>query len=132
MFYPLCQVSTNGLLSLNTTSSSFTPEKFPTDDPIIAPFWADADTTCNGSVYYTNSSITNVSLLNRAADIINTAFTDANFVPQQLYVITWFEVDYYRSTSVIPEVHSCISISLTLILLFDSTGKHISDCAHCQ
>ena len=87
---------------MNATSDSYSPEEFPTSDPLIAPFWADAyaDTTdvngTRGVVYYTNSSITNMSLLDRAANIVNTAFTEANFVPQQLYVVTWFEVDYFR------------------------------------
>ena len=84
------------MLSLNTTDARYVPTRFPTMDVLIAPFWADADTTVgsgSGHVYY--RSTINQSLLNRTAEIINTAFTGANFVPEHLYVVTWFQVGYY-------------------------------------
>ena len=84
------------MLSLNKTDARFTPDRFPTMDALIAPFWADADTTVGngtGHVYY--RSTTNQTLLDRATDIVNTAFTGANFVTEHLYVVTWFKVGYY-------------------------------------
>ena len=94
--YIYLQVASNGFLSLNATraADSFTPEKFPVDDPLIAPFWADVDTELGGNVFY--RSTTNMSLLNEAERIINNAFTGANFVPEDLYIVTWFKVDYYH------------------------------------
>ena len=65
-------------------------------DALIAPFWADADTRDGrgtGHVYY--RSTLNQTLLNRATEIVNTAFTGANFVSEHLYVVTWFEVGYF-------------------------------------
>ena len=65
-------------------------------DVLIAPFWADADTTVGrgtGHVYYRTT--TNQTLFDRAAQIINTTFTGENFVPEHLYVVTWFEVGYF-------------------------------------
>ena len=86
------------MLSLNATVARFTPDRFPTIDVLIAPFWADADTTPGngtGHVYYGSTS--NSTVLNRAAQIINTAFTrpEANFTPEHLYVVTWLEVGYF-------------------------------------
>ena len=94
------QVASNGFLSLNATraANSYTPEMFPVDDPLIAPFWADVDTERGGNVYY--RSTTNTSLLNEAERIINNAFTGANFVPDHLYIVTWFKVDYYHSSGI--------------------------------
>ena len=93
------QIATNGLLSLNGSVTTFTPRPFPTVDPLIAPFWADADTTPGfgtGAVYYTNKSMTNPTLLDRSSEIINTAFIGATFVTQYLYIVTWFRVGYFQ------------------------------------
>ena len=68
-------------------------------DVLIAPFWADADTTVGsgtGHVYYRSS--TNQTLLDRATAIVNTAFIGVNFAPEHLYVVTWFEVGYFGQT----------------------------------
>ncbi len=86
-------MSTNGLISLNRTINSFTPVIFPTGDPLITPFWADADTTGIGNVYFRTT--TQQMLLNNASDIINTAFSDSNFIPQHLTIVTWLEVGYF-------------------------------------
>ena len=86
------------MLSLNATDARFTPASFPTMDVLIAPFWADADTTPGtgtGHVYYRSTS--NSTLLNWATQIINAAFIEANFAPEHLYVVTWFEVGYFGS-----------------------------------
>ena len=84
------------MLSLNTTDARYTPARFPTMDVLIAPFWADADTTVGrgtGHVYY--RSTMNQTLLDRVTVIVNTAFTGANFVAEHLHVVTWFEIGYY-------------------------------------
>ena len=68
-------------------------------DALIAPYWADADTTVNmgtGNVYY--RSTTNQLLLDRSSEIINTAFTGKSFVAQYLYIVTWFRVGYFQET----------------------------------
>lgn len=48
-------------------------------------------------MYYRSTS-TNQPLLNKAAEIINAAFNETNFVPEDLYIVTWFEVGYYGQT----------------------------------
>jgi hypothetical protein len=88
-------VSTNGLISLNRTLNSYTPVKFPTANPLIAPFWADADTRGIGNVYFRTT--TQQMLLKNASDIINAAFSDSNFIPQHLMIVTWFEVGYFNN-----------------------------------
>ena len=87
------------MLSLNTTDKRYNPAAFPITDVLIAPFWADADTTDGsgtGHVYY--RSTINQTLLDRATAIITTSFADANFVTEHLYIVTWFEVGYYGQT----------------------------------
>ena len=48
---------------------------------------------------YYRSTRTNQLLLDRAAKIINTAFNEANFVPEHLYIVTWFKVGYYGQSN---------------------------------
>ena len=97
------QVATNGLISLDVNVTTFTPKVLPTVDstPLIAPFWADADTDPmfgTGDVFYSNRSRTNQTQLDRSSEIINTAFVGATFVTQHLYIVTWFRVGYFQRT----------------------------------
>ena len=70
------------------------PQQFPTGAAAIAPFWTDIDTSGGrGNVFY--RSTTDSSLLNRAGQIINTAFVGAAFAPQILYIMTWFRVGFF-------------------------------------
>ena len=42
-------VNNNGSVSFNDGVSAYTPEPFPTSSqPMIAPFWGDVDTRCEG------------------------------------------------------------------------------------
>ena len=80
--------------------TDFAPVIFPIVDPLIAPFWADADTSPSrgtGDVYYTNRSTVNQTQLDRSSEIINTAFLGATFVTQYLYVVTWFRVGFFQN-----------------------------------
>jgi len=70
---------------------------FPTrlgQDTIIAPFWADVDTTGTGTVYYRETS--DPSLLSRAANEIQSTVA-ASFMPSHLFIATWDAVGYYMN-----------------------------------
>jgi hypothetical protein len=46
-------INTNGNLTFTGPLATFTPDGFPINIPMVAPFWADVDTrTCNGQAYY--------------------------------------------------------------------------------
>jgi len=70
---------------------------FPTrlgHDTIIAPFWADVDTTGTGTVYYRETS--DPSLLSRAANEIQGTVA-TSFTPSYLFIATWDAVGYYMN-----------------------------------
>lgn len=68
-------INNNGNITFNSALSEFTPETFPiSEQPMIAPFWGDVDTSCIdcGDVYIGSPN--------------------ANTI-----VVTWNEVSYYGS-----------------------------------
>ena len=89
--------NTNGLISLNRAFTNFTPVSFSIGvrDPLITPFWADADTIGIGNVYFWTT--TQQMLPNNASKIINDAFSGSNFDPQYLTIVTWLEVGYFKA-----------------------------------
>ena len=61
----------------------------------IEPYSANADTTNGvGNVYYRITA--NQTLLNQAAQTINSTFGDTDFMPQYLMITTWFQIGYFR------------------------------------
>ena len=94
----LLQVNNNGDISFTTSVSQYTPDPFPLfgDLALIAPYWADVDTTGTGTVWYRES--TDAELLARARTMIQSAFTSQdNFIPSYIFVATWDHVGYYNS-----------------------------------
>ena len=87
--------------------------------PIIAPFWADADTTGIGNVFY--RSTCEQILLRNASNIINAAFADTSFIPHYLTIVTWFQVGYYDNKADKVSLELCIVsiyiLDLVLMLL---------------
>lgn len=68
---------------------------------IIAPYWADVDTSDSdtdrepGSVWYRESA--NAELLQKAEKSISSAFVNyENFVPTYLFIATWDHVGYFN------------------------------------
>ena len=105
-------MNNNGDISFTTAVSSFTPDPFPLsgDLELIAPYWADVDTTGTGVVWYrqTGDSV----LLNRARDDIRAAFTALDFTPSYLFIATWDHVGYFSSHTdkVYPKLDSLIFV----------------------
>ena len=79
----------------------FTTNSFPLDGnrAILAPFWADVDTSKNGNVWY--HLTVDSDLLRRATEEIANAFPDAegDFIISSLLIVTWDHVGYYGSTT---------------------------------
>ena len=90
-------MSTNGALSFTSPISQYTPEPFPTNaaEEIIAPFWADVDTTGTGSISYRET--TNADLLQRADNDIRRAFSTITFSSKYLFIATWDHVGFFNS-----------------------------------
>lgn len=91
----MLQVSTNGQISVDETEKMFIPRRFPTNNIIIAPFWADADTREGGGVV--SYGITRVtSQISKAEDQIAAIFPDTPFTPDYLFIATWDNVGYFN------------------------------------
>jgi len=77
-------------------SYSSDPTLFGGAIPLVAPFWANIDTTPNqgGRIWYreTNSS----SLLSRVDADVRNFFSVANFTATYLFIVTWDRVGYHN------------------------------------
>ena len=70
----------------------------PFAEQIIAPYWADVDTSGAGEIFYRES--TDPGLLDRATREIRTAFpASENVTVQSLLIVTWNKVGYYSSNT---------------------------------
>ena len=83
---------------MTNSFNDFTPTALPLNETerIIAPYWADVDTTGIGTIYYrqTNDS----TLLTRAINEIRAAFPRSqDVVITNLLIVTWDGVGYYNS-----------------------------------
>jgi hypothetical protein len=95
-------VNNNGNITFNSSLSDFTPFAFPSVNQIIAPYFADVDTTgppdVSGDglddVYF--SERTNQTDLGIISTIVNQAFGGA-FAATSAFVATWDHVGYFTS-----------------------------------
>ena len=83
---------------MTNSFNAFTPASLPLNgtERIIAPYWADVDTTGIGIIFYrqTNDS----TLLTRARNEIKAAFPRSqNVIITNLLIVTWDGVGYYSS-----------------------------------
>ncbi len=91
------QVNNNGDISFAGPVTSFTPSSFPLDGfSLIAPYWGDVDTRGTGTVYYRET--TNSDILRRARDDIGRAFS-IRFVPTFAFIATWDRVGHYNQNT---------------------------------
>nr|XP_022323656.1 protein mesh-like [Crassostrea virginica] len=89
-------VNTNGVISFLQTVSTYTPDPFPlaNDARMIAPFWADIDTTRGGTVWYRET--TDKQLLDRATDEVRAYFPKfMKFRASWIFIATWDHVAFY-------------------------------------
>ena len=87
------QISSNGLISLGTSYTSFTPETFPISSKVIAPYWDDIDLRQQGQINYTlvttqNDSVGSIALVNNflASNI------SVSFSADWILVAQWIDV----------------------------------------
>ena len=92
-------MSVNGALSCYGKAPEYTSNPFPLDDNkvIIAPFWADVDTSRKGNVWYHESS--DPDLLKRASKEILKVYPETNFTAKCLFIATWDQVGYYNAAT---------------------------------
>ena len=96
------QVSTKGLISARTGFFEYRPSMFTREfpafsNPIIAPLWADFDTTVLGSIYYRASNDSFV--LEQIVELIANSSSDyASFKPKQAFIATWEDIIPFRAS----------------------------------
>ncbi|XP_034249826.1 nidogen [Thrips palmi] len=86
-------VNTNGLLSFLTDIPQFLNLQFPLDYPVIAPFYANVDTSASGTVYFYESE--EAADLQKAAVSVRRSFSSSTFQPTSVFVATWERVGYF-------------------------------------
>ena len=99
---PTLFVNNNGHITFTSPLSDFTPFVFPSGNKIIAPYFADVDTTGSpdvagdglNDVYF--SERTNQTDLIVISTIVNQAFGGA-FTATSAFVATWDHVGYFSS-----------------------------------
>ena len=90
------QVKNNGHISFDDGHSQYSPVRLENaTTPLIAPFFADADTRDNGTVWYRET--TSKADRDRAWREIRAVFREAGgFIPRMVFIATWDHVGYYN------------------------------------
>ena len=93
----LLQVNNHGDLTFDSPFFGYYPQVFPIigGPRMIAPFWADIDTTGTGYVWYRATN--DASLLSKAKQDIPYSLSGSNFSPLWLFIATWDHVGYYSN-----------------------------------
>lgn len=93
---------TDGVISFNQPVS-FTVSPFPinnSDIQLIAPFFANADTTRLGTVWFRETNDTTV--LKKAEEDLHRAFPDqTSFQPQIAFIATWDGIGYHDTQPIV-------------------------------
>jgi len=67
---------------------------YDSDTKYIAPYWADADISRSGEVFYRQT--TDPTLLQRATDEIRAVFTvQKDVIMKTLLIVTWYRTGYF-------------------------------------
>jgi hypothetical protein len=80
--------------------SQYTPDPFPLGDDrrLIAPFWADVDTTRGGVVYYRETQ--DLAIRTRASEEIRKYFVrQRGFLAKWVMIVTWLDVASFGGSS---------------------------------
>ena len=88
------------MISFLLEVSQFTPDPFPLGDNrrLIAPFWADVDTTNGGVVYYRETQ--DLAIRTRVSDEIRKYFVrQRKFTAKWVLIVTWMNVAAYGGFS---------------------------------
>ncbi|XP_028416696.1 uncharacterized protein LOC114540886 [Dendronephthya gigantea] len=93
-------VNTNGVISFLVQVSQYTPDAFPLGDNrrLIAPFWADVDTTDGGIVYYRETQ--ELAMRTSVSNEIKKYFVrQRSFLAKWIMIVTWLNVAQYGGGS---------------------------------
>ena len=88
------------MISFLSQVSQYTPDAFPLPDNrlLIAPFWADIDTTNGGVVYYRETQ--DFSTRARVSDEIRKYFVrQRRFKAKWVMIVTWLNVAAFGGSS---------------------------------
>ena len=92
-------MSTNGLISFGTSFTNSDPVLFPStigsiaSKYIVAPFWADFDTTSGGNVYWwIEESSTSAASVGYVSNFIRQQYGDDDFSATWMLVGSWEDV----------------------------------------
>ena len=88
------------MISFLREVSQYTPDPFPLGDDrrLIAPFWADVDTTRGGVVYYRETQ--DLAIRTRASEEIRKYFVrQRRFLAKWVMIVTWLNVARYGGGS---------------------------------
>ncbi|XP_046664076.1 nidogen isoform X2 [Homalodisca vitripennis] len=90
-------VNSNGLLSFLTEIPMFFSIQFPLNYPIIAPLYANVDTSGHGHIYYRETQ--DPDLLKRFNHRVQHFYPNlqAPFTAKSLFIASWLEVGYFPS-----------------------------------
>ena len=108
-------MNNHGDLTFNLSFTGYIPETFPiTGIPMIAPFWADVDTTGTGYVWYRTTN--DMALISKAMHDIPYNLSGSQFNPLWLFIATWDHVGYHSSHTdkvcvVYSDLRHCMLIS---------------------
>ena len=89
------QVSANGIISFNDPFTSVVPSLFPlssSDAELIAPYWAHADITSAGTVFYRETNDTDV--LARVNNDVRLLSEFSSFSATTVFIVTWEGIGY--------------------------------------
>ncbi|XP_072040715.1 sushi domain-containing protein 2-like [Amphiura filiformis] len=94
-------INTNGIISFLQNVVQYTPEVFPLGNNrrVIAPYWADVDTTEDGGGDIWYRQINNVTKLQEVTDeimrVFAVDFAFRPFIAEWALIVTWSNVTYY-------------------------------------
>ena len=115
----------NGVILFDNRMLDLTFEPFPLNETLIAPYWADVDTTSAGSIWYRETNETEI--LDRARREIQSAFFDANqqiVNTTHLFIVTWDEVGYFSlGLNQVPALELKIDFNWNTITIVSSSGS---------
>ena len=92
---PFFQINTNGIISMDSPFTQFSPELFPVDSEyLVAPFWADVDIAGGtGDIRYQVYS-SGSALVETVNTFINNE-EDFNFIARWMLVAEWDSVSTF-------------------------------------
>jgi hypothetical protein len=98
-YHQTAYVDTNGLITFGRQVLGSTPETFPTENAdifwsyIVAPFWSDADTSTNGSVYWEIHTVEqSAAMINQVSNLVQSQYPESQFSGTWMLVATWKDV----------------------------------------